>query len=79
MGVYPSYKQKNQTKPKSMEYMQSLTPRAKLIIIVISIFIVSMTVGLLAFGVNTDGGDIYVNSLHNVTSDMILVPHGESE
>lgn len=62
-----------------MERLQSLTPRTKLIIIVLSIFIVSLSVGLLVFGVNIENEQIYVNSLHNVTSDMIIVPHGEGE
>ena len=62
-----------------MQYIQSLTPRAKLVIIVVSIFIVSITIGLLVFGVNMETEQIYVDSLHNVSSDMILVPHGEAE
>ncbi len=62
-----------------MERLQSLTPKAKLIIIILSIFIVSLSVGLLFLGVNIENEQIYVNSLHNVTSDMIMVPHGEAE
>ncbi len=61
---------------KIMEYMQSLAPRAKLIIIILSIFIVSLTVGLLVFGINIDGDKIHVDSVH-ITSDMILVPPHE--
>ncbi|EKD47647.1 MAG: hypothetical protein ACD_65C00346G0005 [uncultured bacterium] len=62
-----------------MEYIQSLNTRAKLIIIILSIFIVSMTVGLLAFGVDIKGDSIHMAPMHNITSDMIMVPQGEKE
>jgi len=62
-----------------MEYIQSLNTRAKLIIIILSIFIVSMTVGLLAFGINIEGDLIHMTPMHNVTSDMIMIPQGEGE
>lgn len=65
-----------------MEYIQSLTHRSKIAIIVLSIFLVSLTIGLLAFGLNSTGqkGDtIDYNPLHAVTSDMVMVPHGGGE
>jgi hypothetical protein len=65
-----------------MEYIQSLTNRAKIMIIVLSIFLVSLTIGLLAFGVNSTGqkGDmVEYNPLHSVTSDMVMSPRGGGE
>lgn len=61
-----------------MEAINSLSTRAKVAIIVISIFLVSLTIGLLVFGGElTEGDQLHLNTVH---SDMILVPHaGEGE
>ena len=56
-----------------MEAINSLSMRAKVAIVVISIFLVSLTVGLLVFGGElAEGEKLHINT---VTSDMILVPH----
>ncbi len=60
-----------------MEYIQSLTSRAKLLVVIASIFIVMLAVSLLALGMNIDN-DAHLDSLHHVAHDMIYTPQEEA-
>lgn len=65
-----------------MESINCLSVRAKVAIIVISIFLVSLTMGLLVFGTDiTEEDNLHINSMHQVTSDMIFTNQhaGEGE
>ncbi|MBU1019117.1 MAG: hypothetical protein ABII07_00695 [Patescibacteria group bacterium] len=60
-----------------MDTINSLSMRAKIAIIVVSIFLVSLTIGLLVFGGDlVENDQLHINTLHKVTHDMVLT-HGE--